>query len=98
MATLYIQEFPGGPISGNPIVKLPPLATKTLTISASSATSAAFGAGTGLIRVWTDTNCAIRVSPAASPPAAVATDTPVGAAVPEYFAVDPNSVLSAITI
>lgn len=95
MATLYISEFAGlasGMGQSVQVAQLPPLAQQTRTVSAAAASAAAFGAGTRLVRLQTDTACFIAIDEAAT-----VAKMPLSANVPEYFSVKPGSVLSAIT-
>lgn len=97
MATLYISEFATMAGIGSRLVNaapLPPLAEQTVAVGASSAQSNPFSAKTNLIRVASDTSCAIEIG---ANPTATTADAPIFAnAQAEYFAVQPGQKLAAI--
>ena len=102
MATLYISEFSGNAYTGshsNQPVPYPSasaiLAFQNITISSSTAQSAAFNAATRLIKVCSDTNCWLNFG-GSSVTATVAQDyLPANTVV--YYAVSPVTYLAAIT-
>lgn len=98
MPTLYITEFSdlgrggdGGPVP----VAGAKLRSQTRTLSASSAQSAAFGAGTQFIRLNTDTTCFIEIL--GTDPTATTSSMRLPADQTEYFAVKAGDKLAAIT-
>lgn len=99
MANLNITEFgPQGRDSANnlaPIVSLPPIATQNVAIGGSSTQSSALNARTGLIRLRTDTSCAVKI---ATNPTAAATDLQMDANTTEYFAVPLNGSIKIAVI
>lgn len=105
MANVNISEYPHVGVAGSfaaQIGSLPPLvAPQNLTPTGTSAQSAAFTDNTRIIRVFTDTAIAIRVSDALTVapfgPVAVSTDTRMAANATEYFAVAPGQKAAVIT-
>lgn len=98
MAVVYITEFSGtGSASQQmiPAAQWPPLASQTVAIGATSVQSAAFNAGTTLVRINTDAPCSIAVG--ANPTATAALQRFSGGAT-EYFTVNPNSALKIAVI
>ena len=97
MAKIYITELAnkGAAESGVSIevASMPPLAEQTITVTGSSAQSAAFNAKTKFIRVATDTpvNLAFGSNPTATTSLLY---LPSGAV--EYFAVTPGMKVAAI--
>jgi hypothetical protein len=67
-----------------PIVQMPAVTTQNLAISAGTNQSAAFSARTGMIRVRTDTACAVLIG---TNPTALTTSMQMDANSTEYFAV-----------
>jgi hypothetical protein len=101
MSKLYVTEFAGaGRYYGGSV---PVADTGTwienanspITISGSSAASAAFGKNTQLIRVHTDAICSILVTVAGS--AATASNARMAANQTEYFAVIPGQTITVIS-
>lgn len=101
MATLYVTEYADigklgfGPIQ---IPKNPKLATNNVAIIGSTTQSAAFNAGTGIIRVHTDAICSVEIG-GTNP---VATNGATGSArmaanQTEYHAVNPGDKLAVIS-
>lgn len=100
MAKLYISEYSHTPIVGTgqraPIGFEPNVTNQTpISISGTSAASAAFNAKTKFIRVHTDAICSIKISTAAT--AATANDARMAINTTEYFGVNPGDVLTVIT-
>lgn len=95
MSSLYIAEYSNprygggnvGVAAGAPIVE------QKLTISGTSAPSAAFNAETKLIRVHTDVICSIVI---AAVPVAVVTNMRLAADQTEYFEVTPGMKIAVI--
>lgn len=95
MATLYISEYAQLGFSPSaPIVVEPPLVEQTVSLSGSSAQSAAFGASTTMIRVHTDAICSILIG---SNPTATTAKKRLPADHTEYFAVTPGHKIAGIT-
>jgi len=94
MATLYITEFAkqgrdaAGYINQNATPEEPPIVNQTLAIGAGSLASAAFNAGTGIIRLHTDAICSVEVG---ATPTASATTRRMAANTTEYICVKPGS-------
>lgn len=88
MANLNITEFvnQGHDAGGNALqcVQLDPVATQNVTISGASAQSSAFNGVTGIIRLRTDTACAVLIG---ADPTALITSLQMDANTTEYFAV-----------
>ena len=98
MATLYITEFSsGGPDSRGvqlQVGKLPAITSQAVTISGTSAQSAALNANTRFVRVLSDTACYLV---AGDNPTATSSNMRILADTPEYFAVTGGQKLAAIT-
>lgn len=100
MATLQITEFESlGNVPGSGAVQVAPLdrviANQAVTISGTSAQSAALNVRTRYVRIETDTRCAIT---AALSPTATATMTALDANAAEYFSCMGGLKIAAITI
>lgn len=106
MAVLYIIE---GDTLGNPneggnaqVLRLPPIAEQTIAITGSSAQSSAFNKSTKIIRVETDSICAISIGPNPTAATASGTGTATGtggrmvAGDKEYFGVNPGDKIAVI--
>jgi hypothetical protein len=98
MAVLYITEFDTTKIiegAGAPgiITDEPPLAEQTVAIGAGSVQSAAFNAGTQMIRVHTDAVCSIAIG---TNPTASATTRRLAANQTEYYGVMAGQKLAVI--
>lgn len=89
MATLYIAEYKNMGAAGDtvPAAMLPALNHQAVTISGTSAQSAAMNAQTRFVRVQSDTNCFLL---GGTNPTATTSSMPLTAFVPEYFAVPEN--------
>ncbi len=90
MATLVIVEFASSvifPTAGVAVVMAPPIATQTVVLGAASLMCAPFNQATNIVRLQTDTNCAIQFTPLGTTIAtAVSTGSmPLSAFAPEYF-------------
>ncbi len=101
MASLYIMEhtkpstFQGGLM---PVVRMPPLATQKLTISGSTAPSAAFNAKTFMVAIHTDAICSIEFgATAGASTAATSGSKRMAANTTEYFEVRPGDIVNVIT-
>lgn len=98
MSIIQISEYGDSGLDVNGVrmstVQLPAVAYQEVTISGTSAQSAAFNAATKIIRINADAACRIR---AGSNPTALATDTRINADAPEYFGVKPGDKLAIIT-
>lgn len=101
MANLNITEFiylgtdPGG--NKLPAVQMPPIATQNVTIAGvSAATTNALNAKTGIIRLRTDTACAVLVGE--GPPTALITSLQMDANTTEYFTVPLGPALKVAVI
>lgn len=96
MATLFITELStlAKGIDGTiiPVASMPPEMVQTVTFTTAVA-STAFAGTTKFVRIYSDTNCAIRFG---ENPTAVVTDTALAANIPEYFGVRPRHMVSAI--
>jgi hypothetical protein len=81
---------------GNPLNSgiQPPLAEQKLTISGTSGQSAAFNAGTSIIRVHTDAICSILIG---NNPTATANNARLAAGQTEYFSVIAGDKLAVIS-
>ena len=76
------------------VAKYPAVTTQEITISGTSAQSAAFNAETRIIRICADANCPILVG---SNPTALATSTRILADSAEYIEVPAGYKIAAIT-
>lgn len=98
MANLWITELRAMPIDSNgktvEAASLPAITTQKVTISATTAQSAALNADTKFVRVLTDANCCII---AADNPTATTSDLPLTAEGAEYFGVIAGQKIAAIT-
>lgn len=98
MATLYISEYSEAAFAqvarGLPVAAEPPIAEQTVTLSGTSAQSAAFNAKTRIIRVHTDAICSVLVG---SNPTATTAKKRLPADWTEYFAVQPGDKIAGIT-
>lgn len=102
MPTLVIVEFASSviwPTAGVPIALAPPVATQTVVLGAGSVMCAAFNGNTNIVRLQTDTNCAIQFTLIGTTIAtAISTGSmPLAANAPEYFGVVPGMLLAAAT-
>ena len=101
MAVLYITEFVkqgrdgAGYLNQNATPEEPVVAEQTVAISVGSASSAAFNAKTGMIRLHTDATCSIAVG---ASPTAVTTNRRLAANTTEYLSVVPGSNLKVAVI
>jgi hypothetical protein len=104
MTTLYISEFPdlaqGINRGGVDIVDMPPFAEQTVSTVGGPNASKPFNSSTKIIRVVSDSVCSIAISrgaPAVGAAGATTSNMRIAAnANPEYFRVQPGSVLSVI--
>ena len=97
MATLYVSEFlrmSSDPRAVVPVAETPALVDQAISISSTSAQSAAFGATTRFIRVQSDTACWLLFG---ANPTATNAKMPLAANVPEYFGVVAGQKVAAIT-
>ncbi len=99
MATLYIAEYQQtkkleGREAAAIIDEASLVAEQTVSIGMSSTPSAAFNAGTNVIRVHTDAICSIVIN---ANPTAAATNKRMAANTTEYFGVTPGWKLAVIT-
>ncbi len=80
------------------IAQQPLVTTQSITITGTMATSAAFNSNTNIVRLYSDTNCAIEFSQTATTVCtAIATSMPLAAFSPEYFGVTPGFILAVMT-
>lgn len=95
MATLYVTELTGvgftGPngVSNVLVEPAPPNALQLIAIGSSSVASAAFGQGTQVVQLFTDTACSFTFG--TSPNASAATSSRLAANTTRYFSVPPNA-------
>jgi orotate phosphoribosyltransferase len=98
MAKVYIAEFSGTKViegrGAAGISSEPPLAEQTVAIGGTTAQSAAFNAGTNMIRVHTDAICSIAIG---ADPTATANTRRMAAGSTEYFGVTPGHKVAVIT-
>jgi len=86
-ATCVVTEFSLFAPGGVQVAKMPPLVTpQNITVTGTSAQSAAFSGDTKMIRAWCDTQSAIEIG--ANPTASATVSTPLSAGLAEYFNVD----------
>jgi len=102
MATLSIGEFKfveAWPTGFIQVVQAPPILVQTVALASTSNICAPFNGNTNIVRLQTDTNCAVVFS-AVGTTIATATNTTgifVNAGVPEYFGVFPGLTLAVCT-
>jgi hypothetical protein len=95
MATLYVTEYQGvRRTDGNAQAPFNFKANQSVAIGGSSTQSAAFNAGTYLIRVHADAICSIAIG---ASPTAAATGHRMSADQTEYYTVDPGQKIAVIT-
>lgn len=87
----YVTEFPD---AAQPVALMPPLADTQVTVSITSAQSAAFAGSTKIARVSCDTTVSAAYG---SSPTALTTNMRIPANVPEYFYVQPGMKFAFIT-
>lgn len=96
MAVLYIAEFAGTYADhgrGGSAAFAPPVTEQTVAIGGGSLSSAAFNAGTTLIRVHSDVISSIKIG---SAPTATLTTSRLAAGQTEYYAVRPGDKIAVI--
>lgn len=96
MSTVSVTQFSAiGVVSNGSLMcpQSPFIASEDISASTVSAQSAAFDSQTRFVRVVSDANVRVRFG---ANPTATATDMPVRADQPEYFAVSPGLKLAAI--
>jgi len=75
----------------------PPEATQVVAIGGTSTPSAAFGPSTRMLRVQSDVNCSIMVSPApGATPVADTTQHRLAAGQTEYLSVKPGDLIAVV--
>lgn len=98
MSSLWITELRTMPIDSNgktvDVASLPSITTQKVTISGTSAQSAALNADTKFVRLLADANCCVL---AAADPTATTSNLPLTADAPEYFGVIAGQKIAAIT-
>lgn len=97
MAKVYITEHTRPTLYAGsllPVATMPPLATQTVAIGASSAQSSAFNSKTKMVAVHTDAICSIEFGPN---PTATANSKRLAANTTEYFEVAPGDKVAVIT-
>ena len=98
MATLYISEFRAtGPDRNGflrPVMRLPPIAERTVSISGTSAKSAALNADTAFVRIISDSVCSILVG---TDPTATTSLMRLSADSAEYFEVVRGAKIAVIS-
>lgn len=86
-STCNVTEFPLTADAGVQVARTPALVDQaTVTVTGTSAQSAAFGGDTKLVRVWCDTQSAVAFG---ANPTATAASMPLSAGSTEYFQVIP---------
>jgi hypothetical protein len=98
MAKVYVTEFVGADEKTNVLVPAPKASgfvqQTPITLSGTSAQSAAFAAGTSLVRVHTDATCSVEFG---SNPTATTNHLRMAADQTEYFAVVPGTKIAVIS-
>lgn len=88
-STCNVTEFRLMIVAGVQVAQMPPIVDQApITVTGTSAQSAAFNAETGLVRLWCDTQSAVVV---AANPTATTNNMPMPAGVQEYFAITPGA-------
>lgn len=96
-ATCVITEFPLFAPGGVQVAKMPQIGTpQNITVTGTSAQSAALSGDTKMIRAWCDTQSAIEIG--ANPTASATVSTPLSAGLAEYFNVDPTGLKAAFIL
>ena len=80
-------------MAGPPIMKVADGSTISISVSGTSAQSAAISTTTGYVRLFSTTLCHIRFG---SNPTATTSNMPLAANVPEYFQITPGQKIAAI--
>jgi hypothetical protein len=80
-------------MAGPPIMRIIDNSTISVSVSGTSAQSAALSGSTGYVRLLSTTLCHVR---AGSSPTATTSNMPLPPYVPEYFAVTPGTKIAAI--
>ena len=93
----YVTEFPLQVDGSVQVATTPAFVDQQITVSASSAASAAFGNSTGMVRISCDTTVSALFGAPSATPTATATNMRLPANVPEYFRVRPNGKVAFIT-
>lgn len=94
-SSCVITEFAISLRGGAQIARLKPLVTpQNITVTATSAQSAALSGDTKMVRLWCDTQSAAEES--TNPTASATVSTPLSAGVPEYFDVDGGDKIAFI--
>jgi len=83
MATLYITEYERVDNSNPPVAMAPSITQQTVSLSGTSAQSAAFNARTKMVRIHTDAICSVLFG---TNPTALTTSPRMAADQTEYFA------------
>lgn len=94
MAKLYIAEFERPRNQWVNIANAPPIVEQVVDYSGGVASSSAFNAKTAMIRVHTDAICSILIG---TTPTAATTNARMAADTIEYYSVQPNQKISAIS-
>lgn len=97
MGELYISEYKElrGVDGGNAQIGEEPSVDQTPVTFSTEAKSDAFAEGTKMIRVYSDTECHIKIGIG---PTATVNNKPIAADSPEYFGVTAGQKLSAIDV
>lgn len=95
--TLYVTEFRGAPPESvyYQAVKAPAVAKQAISITGTSAQSAAFASTTGIIRVHTDIAALVEIG--GTNPTATSTSMRMAAGQTEYFIVSPGAKVAVKT-
>lgn len=90
-STCVISEYSISLRGGAQVAKLKPLTTpQNITVTGTSAQSAALSGDTKMVRIWCDTQSAAEQG--SNPTASATVSVPIGAVSPEYFDVGDLSV------
>jgi hypothetical protein len=96
-ATCVIVEHQLDLQAGAQVAKLPPVTTpQNITVTGTSAQSAAFSGDTKMIMAWCDTQSAIEIG--TNPTASATVSTPMSAGAAQYWRVEPATGLKAAFI
>lgn len=94
----YVTEFPLQVDGSVQVALTPPLVDQTaITVSVTTAASAAFGNSTGMVRISCDTTVSAAFGAPGATPTATTNNMRLPANVPEYFRVRPTGKVAFIT-
>lgn len=97
MASLWVVEFDGGTPNGMQVANGNVIITQKVTISGTTAKSAALNDRTKLVMLFADAACCFKFSPTGTDVVATTSDAPLAAESPLFFAARSGQAVAAIT-